>query len=93
MKLSPFPCCSPLHQTHALQGDKRQVSKAEGIAFARKHGALLVETSAKGNVAVDQAFEELVLKILDTPSLLGASSTGLGLKSTTNGRGRGSSCC
>ena len=76
-----------------LQGDKRQVSKAEGIAFARKHGALLVETSAKGNVAVDQAFEELVLKILDTPSLLGASSTGLGLKSTTNGRGRGASCC
>ena len=33
-------------------------------------GTLFVETSAKANVAVSQAFEELVAKVLDTPSLL-----------------------
>lgn len=35
----------------------------QGVAFARAHGCLFVETSAKGNVAVDQAFEELVHKV------------------------------
>lgn len=34
-----------------------------GVQFARAHGCLFVETSAKGNVAVEQAFEELVLKV------------------------------
>lgn len=34
-----------------------------GVAFARAHGCLFVETSAKGNVAVDQAFEELVHRV------------------------------
>lgn len=51
----------------------REVSRANGIALARRAGALFVETSAKGNVAVDQAFEELVLKIMETPSLLGTT--------------------
>ncbi len=37
-------------------------------------GTLFVETSAKVNVAVSQAFEELVAKILDTPSLLQVGS-------------------
>ena len=42
----------------------------EGADFARAQGCLYVETSAKTNVAVSIAFEELVLKILDTPELL-----------------------
>jgi Ras-related protein Rab-18 len=46
-----------------LQGEQREVSTAQGVAFARAHGCLYVETSAKGNVAVDQAFEELVHKV------------------------------
>lgn len=49
---------------------EREVSREEGQAFARQHGCLFVETSAKTNLAVAQAFEELVLKILDTPNLL-----------------------
>lgn len=49
---------------------QRQVSREQGQEFARQHGCLFVETSAKTNLAVSQAFEELVLKILDTPSLL-----------------------
>ena len=35
----------------------------EGHDFARRHGCLFVETSAKGNVAVGQAFEELLAKV------------------------------
>lgn len=53
-----------------VQESQRQVSREQGQEFARQHGCLFVETSAKTNLAVSQAFEELVLKILDTPSLL-----------------------
>lgn len=49
---------------------QRQVTREQGQEFARQHGCLFVETSAKTNLAVSQAFEELVLKILDTPNLL-----------------------
>ena len=54
----------------ASQQSARAVTKEEGHAFARDNGCLYVETSAKANVAVQQAFEELVQKILDTPALL-----------------------
>jgi small GTP-binding protein len=55
---------------------KRVVSKEEGIEFARQHGCLFHECSAKTRVNVEQCFEELVLKILETPSLLEESSIG-----------------
>ncbi|KAG9148697.1 hypothetical protein Leryth_013389 [Lithospermum erythrorhizon] len=48
----------------------RVVSKKEGIDFAREYGCLFIECSAKTRANVEQCFEELVLKILDTPSLL-----------------------
>ena len=51
------------------------MSVEEGQAFARKHGCLFVETSAKANTAVGQAFEELVLKVLETPSLLNSTNS------------------
>ncbi|KAK9842968.1 hypothetical protein WJX74_004985 [Apatococcus lobatus] len=50
--------------------ESREVSKVDGEMFARKQGCLFAETSAKADVAVSQAFEELVLKILETPALL-----------------------
>ena len=77
---------------------QREVRTEECVEFAKKHGCLYVETSAKGNVAVDQAFEELVIKCLDTPGLLSpggaAGGKGVGLGSG-GGRpgGGGSSCC
>jgi hypothetical protein len=46
-----------------MQESEREVSTAEGEAFARRNGCLFVETSAKMDVAVAQAFEELVLKV------------------------------
>ncbi len=49
----------------------RQVSKSEGTKFARDHGMLFIEASAKTQEGVNQAFEELLMKILDVPALLG----------------------
>ncbi|WMV26600.1 hypothetical protein MTR67_019985 [Solanum verrucosum] len=56
---------------------ERVVSKKEGIEFAREYGCLFIECSAKTRVNVEQCFEELVLKILDTPSLLAEGSAGV----------------
>jgi len=47
----------------------RMVSRKEGMEFARKLGTLFVESSAKTRVGVDQAFEELVHKVIETPEL------------------------
>jgi len=48
----------------------QQVPRSEGEEFAFSHNMLFIETSAKTRVGITQAFEELVLKILDTPPLL-----------------------
>ncbi|KAA0040756.1 hypothetical protein IC582_024730 [Cucumis melo] len=55
----------------------RTVTKKEGIDMAREYGCLFIECSAKTRVNVQQCFEELVLKILDTPSLLSEGSKGV----------------
>ena len=47
----------------------REVSKEEGLKFARKHSMLFIEASAKTKEGVQIAFEELVEKILHTPGL------------------------
>ncbi|XP_044510090.1 ras-related protein RABC1 [Mangifera indica] len=54
---------------------ERVVTKKEGMDFAREYGCLFLECSAKTRVNVEQCFEELVLKILDTPSLLAEGSS------------------
>ncbi|XP_068647398.1 ras-related protein RABC1-like [Aristolochia californica] len=56
---------------------ERVVTKKEGIDFAREYGCLFLECSAKTQVNVEQCFEELVLKILDTSSLLAEGSSGV----------------
>ncbi|XWS23635.1 hypothetical protein CRYUN_Cryun28dG0031800 [Craigia yunnanensis] len=56
---------------------ERVVSKKEGIDFAQEYGCLFIECSAKTRVNVEQCFEELVLKILETPSLLAEGSSGV----------------
>jgi Ras-related protein Rab-18 len=50
---------------------QRQVSTEEGHEFAKQHGCLFVETSAKNNVAVGQAFEELLMKVRRASQLRG----------------------
>lgn len=52
-----------LDQTH------REVSRDEGIRFAKKHRTLFLETSAKTSEGVKETFDEVVRKILETTQL------------------------
>lgn len=47
-----------------LATTSRQVPAATGLAFAREHGGLFNETSAKLGVNVDQAFESLLKAVI-----------------------------
>jgi len=49
--------------------DTRAVTREEGASFARDHGTLFFEASAKTRIGIQQAFDELLLKIMETPSL------------------------
>lgn len=52
-----------------IDKSNREVSREEGLAFARRHTMLFIEASAKTQDGVQCAFEELVQKILQTPGL------------------------
>lgn len=52
-----------------IDKSNREVTKEEGLKFARKHSMLFIEASAKTKEGVEIAFEELVEKILQTPGL------------------------
>jgi Ras-related protein Rab-18 len=50
--------------------DQRAVTRAEGVAFARQHGCLFLEVSAKSRLNVQEAFGELVARVCESPALL-----------------------
>ncbi|XP_074413896.1 ras-related protein Rab-18-B isoform X2 [Zonotrichia albicollis] len=65
---------TPSSTVKMLVGNKtdkpeREVERKEGLQLARKHSLLFIETSAKTQDGVHHAFEELVIKILQTPDL------------------------
>jgi len=54
----------------------RVVSRQDAEAWARSHGMLFVETSAKTKVGIQQVFTEIVQKILENPTLLAGTTPG-----------------
>lgn len=58
--------------------EDQAVSREEAEAWARSKGMLFVEASAKTRVGVDQCFEELVHKILDSPVLVATATRNQG---------------
>jgi Ras-related protein Rab-18 len=46
-----------------------QVTREEGLDWARRHQSLFIEASARTSEGVKTAFEELVEKIIQTPGL------------------------
>jgi len=79
----------------------REVSKEEGMQYAKKHSMLFIEASAKTREGVHCAFEELVDKIIQTPglweadeSLRNGNKSGFNLSDNSNAQSLGycSSC-
>ncbi|KAG6879432.1 hypothetical protein C0992_002698 [Termitomyces sp. T32_za158] len=62
----------------------RQVSTEEGQAFATRMKSLFIEASAKTAINVNEAFQEVVEQILETPELWEGQKAG---QSTGGGRG------
>lgn len=83
---------NPASAAPAPQESERQVSKQQGHDFARTMGCLYVETSAKTNIAVQQAFEELCLKMLETPALVGTALGSGGVKLNQQAAPQASTC-
>jgi Ras-related protein Rab-18 len=47
----------------------REISQDDGFKFAKKHRTLFLETSAKTDVCIKEAFSEVVRKIIETDNL------------------------
>lgn len=45
--------------------NNREITRDEGLRFARKHSMLFIEASAFTSDGVQQAFEELVQKVIN----------------------------
>ena len=45
------------------------MTENEGEELARKHGMMFIETSAKEKIGVNEAFEEVVNKVLESPMI------------------------
>lgn len=52
-----------------IDKETREVSRTDGLQFARRNSMLFIEASAKTRDGVQEAFHELVQKVLQTPSL------------------------
>ena len=70
---------------------RREVSKEEGDALAKKHNIRHFEASAKNNINVDEAFMSVAQSILshDSSAAVGASS----VKIAVTGSEKAGGCC
>ena len=89
------------HAAKLLVGNKidlkqREVSVEEATTFARKQAMMYIEASAKTRAGIQQSFEEVVQKILDTPQIMaemgGSPLAGLQPRLDDEPQGRCSTC-
>jgi len=73
--------------------ENREVTYEEGKAFAKAKNMLFIECSAKTRLGIQQAFEELVHRILDTPNLWSSSPQGKTVTSTSTSDAQQGGCC
>ena len=52
-----------------IDKEGREVPTEDGVNWARGHGMLFIEASAKTRAGIQQVFDELVSKIVDNPLL------------------------
>jgi len=52
------------------KSEDRVIAKDAGVEFAKKHGMMYLECSAKTNTGIKEVFDELAFKIMERPQLL-----------------------
>ncbi|CAI5445666.1 unnamed protein product [Caenorhabditis angaria] len=70
----------------------REVSREEGLKFAKRHRTLFIEASAKTKEGVQCTFEELIEKIIQTPNLWDNERPRFVLGQTENNGGGSCGC-
>ncbi|KAJ3448747.1 ras and ef-hand domain-containing protein [Anaeramoeba flamelloides] len=61
--------------------EEEDITKEEGLEFARKHQMMFIQTSAKTKEGIIQAFDELAMQTIDS---LSTSSSGKGVNYSIN---------
>lgn len=76
-----------------IDQQERELSREDGFRFAKKHRTLFLETSAKTNEGVKEAFEEVVRKIIETEDLWESRLPQNGVDLTANQSESGTCSC